>query len=99
MLSTRGDILADWLVAGQALERGPLEAASAGLATSPTSHPLQSADLPLLARDPAAGHGRVQMEGQMVLRLGHGPPGAVPPRRPAEDVLEVLAGAEGTPGR
>lgn len=41
LLSTRGDASADWLIAGQALERVLLEATLAGLATSLTSHPLK----------------------------------------------------------
>nr|BFD81817.1 nitroreductase [Streptomyces sp. Xyl84] len=94
VLSTRGDTPGDWLVAGQALERVLLEATSAGLATSMTSHPLESADLRLLVRDPVGGRGQVQM----VLRLGYGPPGPATPRRPVEDVLDVLDGAQDTPG-
>lgn len=93
LLSTRGDGPADWLVAGQALERVLLEATSAGLATSLTSHPLESADLRLLTRDPVAGRGHVQM----VLRLGYGPAGPATPRRPVEDVLDLLDDVAGTP--
>ncbi|MFI2641773.1 Acg family FMN-binding oxidoreductase [Streptomyces sp. NPDC018610] len=90
VLSTPGDRPADWLVAGQALERVLLEATAAGLATSLTSHPLESPDLRLLARDPVSGHGHVQM----VLRLGYGPPGPATPRRPVTDVLEVAEAVE-----
>lgn len=85
LLSTRGDTPADWLRAGQALERVLLEATSAGLATSLTSHPLESPDLRLLARDPVSGSGHVQM----VLRLGYGPGGIASPRRPVREVLEI----------
>ncbi|MYS47673.1 nitroreductase, partial [Streptomyces sp. SID5998] len=85
VLSTRGDTPADWLVAGQALERVLLEATAAGLATSLTSHPLESPELRPLARDPVTGRGQVQM----VLRLGYGPPGPATPRRPVADVLDV----------
>lgn len=85
LLSTRGDAPADWLVAGQALERVLLEATLAGLATSLTSHPLETPDLRLLARDPVSGRGHVQM----VLRVGHGPQGPATPRRPVRDVLDI----------
>ncbi|MFF8925915.1 Acg family FMN-binding oxidoreductase [Streptomyces longwoodensis] len=86
LLSTPADAPADWLRAGQALERVLLEATLTGLATSLTSHALESRDLRLLARDPMAGRGHVQM----VLRLGYGPQGPATPRRPVRDVLEVV---------
>ncbi|MGV9246130.1 Acg family FMN-binding oxidoreductase [Streptomyces sp. NPDC003710] len=86
LLSTPGDASADWLRAGQALERVLLEATLAGLATSLTSHALESRDLRLLARDPVTGTGHVQM----VLRLGYGPQGPATPRRPVRDVLDVV---------
>ncbi|MFI2414377.1 Acg family FMN-binding oxidoreductase [Streptomyces sp. NPDC018947] len=85
LLSTRGDGPADWLRAGQALERVLLESTLAGLSTSLTSHPLEDRELRLLARDPRAGMGHVQM----VLRLGYGPRGPGTPRRPVRDVLEI----------
>ncbi|MGV9697798.1 Acg family FMN-binding oxidoreductase [Streptomyces sp. NPDC003470] len=83
LLSTRGDGPADWLRAGQALERVLLEGTLAGLSTSLTSHPLEDRGLRLLARDPGSGVGHVQM----VLRLGYGPKGPATPRRPVGDVL------------
>jgi nitroreductase len=85
LLSTRGDGPADWLRAGQALERVLLEATLADLAGSLTSHPLESTDLRGLARDPVVGTGHVQM----VLRLGYGPRGPATPRRPVPDVLDI----------
>uniref|UniRef100_A0AAU2AGH9 Nitroreductase family protein n=1 Tax=Streptomyces sp. NBC_00093 TaxID=2975649 RepID=A0AAU2AGH9_9ACTN len=84
LLSTPGDTPADWLRAGQALERVLLEATSADLATSVTSHPLETSDLRPLVRDPVEGKGHVQM----VLRLGYGPRGPATPRRPVGDVLD-----------
>lgn len=84
LLSTPGDSPADWLRAGQALERVLLEATLADLATSLTSHALENRELRLLARDPGSGTGQVQM----VLRLGYGPRGPATPRRPVRDVLE-----------
>ncbi|MFF6996304.1 Acg family FMN-binding oxidoreductase [Streptomyces sp. NPDC008313] len=85
VLSTPEDTPADWLCAGQALERVLLEATLAGLATSLTSHPLESAGLRPLVRDPVSGRGSVQM----VLRLGYGPQGPATPRRPVRDVLDL----------
>ncbi|MFJ9736660.1 Acg family FMN-binding oxidoreductase [Streptomyces sp. NPDC101166] len=84
LLSTPGDAPADWLRAGQALERVLLTATRADLATSLTSHALETPDLRLLTRDPLSGAGQVQM----VLRLGYGPRGPATPRRPVRDVLE-----------
>ncbi|MFE2276741.1 Acg family FMN-binding oxidoreductase [Streptomyces sp. NPDC059454] len=86
LLSTPDDGPADWLSAGQALERVLLEATLADLATSLTSHALEDRALRLLARDPASGTGQVQM----VLRLGYGPRGPATPRRPVRDVLEIV---------
>jgi hypothetical protein len=85
LLSTHTDTPADWLLAGQALERVLLRATLAGLATALTSHALESRELRLLARDPVSGTGHVQM----VLRLGYGPPGPATPRRPVRDVLDI----------
>ncbi|MFI8091046.1 Acg family FMN-binding oxidoreductase [Streptomyces sp. NPDC086080] len=86
LLSTRGDGPADWLRAGQAMQRVLLEATLADLATSLTSHALEDRALRLLARDPASGIGQVHM----VLRLGYGPRGPATPRRPVKDVLEIV---------
>ncbi|MEU6069792.1 nitroreductase [Streptomyces sp. NPDC047082] len=85
LLSTHTDTSADWLLAGQALERVLLRATLAGLATALTSHALESRELRLLARDPVSGTGHVQM----VLRLGYGPHGSATPRRPVQDVLDI----------
>ncbi|MFM9634119.1 MULTISPECIES: Acg family FMN-binding oxidoreductase [Streptomyces] len=84
LLSTPEDGPADWLRAGQALERVLLEATLADLATSLTSHALEDRALRLLARDPGSGTGQVQM----VLRLGYGPRGPATPRRAVRDVLD-----------
>ncbi|MFJ7117617.1 Acg family FMN-binding oxidoreductase [Streptomyces albogriseolus] len=86
LLSTSGDGPADWLRAGQALERVLLEATLADLATSLTSHALETPDLRLLVRDPGSGTGQVQM----VLRIGYGPRGPATPRRPVSDVLDIV---------
>ncbi|MGV9727846.1 Acg family FMN-binding oxidoreductase [Streptomyces albogriseolus] len=86
LLSTSGDGPADWLRAGQALERVLLEATLADLATSLTSHALETPELRLLVRDPGSGTGQVQM----VLRIGYGPRGPATPRRPVADVLDIV---------
>lgn len=86
LLSTAGDGPGDWLRAGQALERVLLEATLADLATSLTSHALETPELRLLARDPRTGTGQVQM----VLRLGFGPTGPATPRRPVTDILDIV---------
>jgi nitroreductase len=83
-LATRGNSRADWLRAGQALQRVLLLATHNGIATCPVTQPLE-------AREPAHGreaslHGHIQL----VIRLGHGPPGPATPRRPVRDVLRIV---------
>lgn len=86
LLGTAQDRPADWLRAGQALERVLLLATLHGLATALTSHALEHTDLRALARDPRSAMGFVHM----VLRLGYGPEGRATPRRPVSDVLETV---------
>ncbi|KUO17819.1 Acg family FMN-binding oxidoreductase [Streptomyces dysideae] len=86
LLGTIDDHPADWLRAGQAMERVLLLATHHGLVTSLTSHSLEREDLRALARDPGSAMGFVQM----VLRLGYGPSGPGTPRRPIGDVLEIV---------
>ncbi|MEV6110847.1 nitroreductase [Streptomyces sp. NPDC051940] len=86
LLGTAHDTPADWLRAGQALERVLLLATRHGLATALTSVALEWEDLRWLATDPVRPMGHVQM----VLRLGYGPAGAGTPRRPVDEVLEGL---------
>jgi nitroreductase len=84
VLSTvRGD-RADWLRAGQALERAWLTATSRGVAVDPVSQPLETADA-WLVRDPRSGIEHPQM----ILRLGYGLPVPRSPRRPVSDVLDA----------
>ncbi|APU38581.1 Acg family FMN-binding oxidoreductase [Streptomyces sp. TN58] len=85
LLGTSNDTRADWLRAGQALERVLLQATTDGLATSMTSQPLEWSELRWAARDPLEAMGHVQM----VLRVGYGPLGPETPRRPVADVLEI----------
>ncbi|MBW3703750.1 nitroreductase, partial [Streptomyces griseus] len=86
VLGTEADTPADWLRAGQAMERILLEATRDGLATSMMSQPLEWPELRSMARDPASGLGFVHM----VFRLGYGPAAAATPRRPVADVLTVV---------
>ena len=91
VLSTPFGDRADWLRAGQALERVLLVAETRGIAVSPLTPPLETADT-WLVRDP-----RSALEyPQMILRLGYGLPGSAPPcRRPVGEVLDSPE-AEGT---
>jgi nitroreductase len=82
VLSTRFGGEAHWLQAGQALQRVLLTATARGIAVSPLTPPLETADA-WLVRDPRSG----REEPQMILRLGYGLPVPPTPRRP---VLEVL---------
>ncbi|RMB85196.1 Acg family FMN-binding oxidoreductase [Streptomyces shenzhenensis] len=86
LLGTASDLPADWLRAGQALERVLLRATTDGLVASVTSQPLEWEELRWAVRDPVSAMAQVQM----VLRLGYGPAGHPSPRRPVTDVLEVL---------
>ncbi|MEE1803504.1 MULTISPECIES: Acg family FMN-binding oxidoreductase [unclassified Streptomyces] len=85
LLRTAGDGPADWLRAGQALERVLLIATLHGLSTSFATQALEWPELRWILRDPDSGRGHVQM----VIRLGYGPAGAKTPRRPVSHVLVV----------
>ncbi|WP_089107406.1 Acg family FMN-binding oxidoreductase [Streptomyces hyaluromycini] len=86
LLGTAHDGPGDWLQAGQALERVLLRATADGLVASVTSQPLEWPALRWAARDPLSAMGHVQM----VLRLGYGPEGSPSPRRPVDDVLDIV---------
>jgi hypothetical protein len=86
VLATSSDHPADWLRAGQALERVLLVATVRGVAASPLTQPLEVADS-WLVRDPQSG-----MEyPQMILRVGYGLPVEHAPRRPVCEVLETAS--------
>nr|WP_323181355.1 nitroreductase family protein [Streptomyces uncialis] len=86
LLGTAGDSRADWLRAGQALERVLLEATLDGLATSLASEALEWDELRWAVRDPASALSHVQM----VIRFGYGDqPGPALRRRPVQEVLTV----------
>ncbi|MEV4997573.1 Acg family FMN-binding oxidoreductase [Streptomyces niveus] len=83
LLSTVSDGPADWLRAGQALERLLLVATGHGLTSSFATQALEWSDLRWLLRDPVSGSGHVQM----IVRLGYGPRGPRTQRRPVREVL------------
>lgn len=85
LLGTVDDFPADWLRAGQAMERVLLQAVLDGLSTSLMSQPLEWPELRSLAREPGSPTGFVHM----MFRLGYGPGGTATPRRPVSEVLTV----------
>ncbi len=94
-LATRGNSRADWIRSGQGLQRVLLLATHYGLVTCPLAQTPE-------ARSPAHGRdaGLHEQHIQLVLRLGHGPPGSATPRRPVRDVLQIRrrAGAASSAG-
>jgi nitroreductase len=89
VLTTRTRHRADWLRAGQALQRVLLVATLHGIATCPLSQAVDDAE-------PGYSRGRELdsqhfggQQPQLVLRLGYGPPGPATPRRPVSDVLRI----------
>ncbi|MFF0431483.1 Acg family FMN-binding oxidoreductase [Streptomyces sp. NPDC004327] len=83
LLGTVEDTAAEWLKAGQAMQRVLLRATLDGLSTSLMSQPLEWPELRSVARDPGSTTGYVHM----VVRLGYGPRGRTTPRRPVSEVL------------
>jgi nitroreductase len=81
VLSTATSTPLDWLRAGQALQRLLLTATARGLATTPLTQPLETADS-WMVRDPGSG---IEIP-QMILRIGYGLPVTGTPRRPVSDV-------------
>lgn len=82
VLYTAGDGPAQWLRAGQALQRALLTATVRGLVTTLMTQPLEIPELRALLEDSAGG--RIA---QAIVRFGYGPPSAPSPRRPLSDVL------------
>jgi nitroreductase len=83
VLGAYGNAPVDDLVAGQALQRVLLTATSNGLVTSLLSQPM---DVPHIRAQLRLGLRRPGLP-QMVLRMGYGPAGYSPPRRPVDEVL------------
>jgi len=82
VLATGGDERADWLRAGQALQRVLLTATWLNLATTPISQPVE---VPSVRRVLAAPN--AHRYAQMVLRIGYGKVAGHTPRRPLSEVL------------
>ncbi|WP_112237816.1 Acg family FMN-binding oxidoreductase [Kribbella monticola] len=83
ILATRRDGPAEWLRAGQAMERLLLEATAAGLATSLLNQAIEHDNLRWLLHEPLG----VWTRPQAVIRFGYGPAVPATPRRPITDVL------------
>ncbi len=83
VLSTISDQRVDWVRAGMALERALLVLTRAGVSASFMNQPVELPDVRWLLRSPLTGVGQAQM----VLRIGHGPPVPLTPRRPLTEVV------------
>ncbi len=90
VLSTRRDGKVDWLAAGEALQRILLRAAAAGLSASYFNQPIECAGLRDRLREASGAPGLPQV----MLRLGYGLGVRGPPRRPVDEVLRGVQGAE-----
>jgi len=82
VLTTDGDGPADWLRAGQALQRVLLVATRLHLATTPVSQPVEVPSIREVLSDASRGRWA-----QMVVRFGYGQPAPATPRRPLAEVL------------
>jgi len=83
LLTTAQDRPADWINAGQALQRILLDAASCGVAAALHSQPLELPEIRELVRTRLAGG----TYPQMIIRLGLTGQDSVSVRRPVEEVL------------
>jgi hypothetical protein len=88
-LSTRGDTAADWLAAGEALQRVLLRATAAGLYASYFNQPIELSDLRTRLRQTLGETGHPQL----MFRLGYGLEVRATPRRPVGAVLRSVADA------
>src|SRR6266516_1724711 len=95
VLSTARDEPADWLRAGQALQRVLLAATINGIATSFLYQPVELRDIDRADQDwwpwPESP--------QIIIRLGYGPTGADSPRRQVAAIIDRPAGAADRAGR
>jgi nitroreductase len=89
VLATARDDPADWLRAGQALQRVLLTATVAGLAASFLYQPIELHDM-----RQSTGWWPWPECPQIILRLGYGPAGAGSPRRRVDDILDRAVGAQ-----
>jgi nitroreductase len=88
VLATARDEPADWLRAGQALQRVLLTATVAGLAVSFLYQPIELHDM-----RQSTGWWPWPECPQIILRLGYGPAGTGSPRRRVDDILDRNVGA------
>jgi len=88
VLTTARDEPADWLRAGQALQRVLLTATAHGVSASFLYQSIELRDM----RGDEAPAWPFPENPQMVIRLGYGKPAAASPRRPMDDVLTRTAG-------
>jgi len=91
VLATAHDEPADWLRAGQALQRTLLTATVHGVVASFLYQPMELHDM----RPPQDGWWPWPECPQIIIRFGYGPPGAETPRRRVEDILDRPAATEG----
>ena len=87
VLTTARDEPADWLRAGQALQRVLLTATAHGVSTSFLYQPIELRDM----RDGLTPGWPWPENPQMLIRFGYGPPPPRAPRRPVDDVLTRAA--------
>jgi nitroreductase len=85
VLGSVGDLPADQIGAGQALQRVLLTVTNAGLASSMISQPIE---VPAAREQLRRSLGRFGVP-QMALRIGYGHPGRPTPRRDLADVIET----------
>ncbi|GAA1747275.1 Acg family FMN-binding oxidoreductase [Luedemannella helvata] len=85
VLGAHGDLPADDLIAGQALQRVLLTATANGLSTSLFSQPI---DVPAIREQLRLGLRRTGSP-RILLRAGYGVPGTPTPRRPLAEVLDA----------
>jgi hypothetical protein len=90
LLTTTGDSPADWLAAGQALQRALLVATQAGACAGYLNAPIEVADL----RPRLAQAFDVAERAQVLLRLGYGAQRAPTPRRPVREIVSVTQSFE-----
>jgi hypothetical protein len=83
VLGTDGDSPADWLAAGQALERVLLRACVDGVSASFLNQPIEVSELRPRLLDILGRAGSPQL----LIRMGYGPQVKSTPRRPVEDIL------------
>ncbi len=86
VLATAGAGRADWLRAGQALERVLLLGTQHGVVSGPLHEALHTC-----ARQGGGGPGLGGQHSQLVLRMGYGRAGPGTPRRPVGEVLRIAA--------